>query len=237
MVIFLEDLHWLDSKTQGFLEAWSRSARRPRVLLLVNYRPEYQHTGEARPITPSSAWTRCPPRAPAALLDALLGSDAPWLPSSGCWPRAHRGQLHCSSRRASARSSRLGPRRERGHLPAGAARPGRPGTRHGPGDPGSPHRPVAPDEKRLLQSAAGHRQDCPLPTPGDLRTGRTSRSEPGSTTSRRRRVPLRDEPFPRPSSTPSSMPSPTKWPTGSLHDRRRLLHSRMRGGTSSRLYH
>src|SRR5439155_16151728 len=42
MVIF-EDLHWLDAETQAFLQLLSEAIPTTRTLLLVNYRPEYQH--------------------------------------------------------------------------------------------------------------------------------------------------------------------------------------------------
>src|SRR5262249_50701224 len=38
-----EDLHWIDSETQGFLEVLSESIASARILLLTNYRPEYRH--------------------------------------------------------------------------------------------------------------------------------------------------------------------------------------------------
>src|SRR2546422_7126866 len=42
MVIF-EDLHWLDAETQAFLSLLSESVATAKILLLVNYRPEYRH--------------------------------------------------------------------------------------------------------------------------------------------------------------------------------------------------
>ena len=42
MMIF-EDLHWLDNETQAFLQVLSENVATARILLLVNYRPEYQH--------------------------------------------------------------------------------------------------------------------------------------------------------------------------------------------------
>jgi class 3 adenylate cyclase/predicted ATPase len=42
MVVF-EDLHWLDGETQALLSALVDSIGTARMLLLVNYRPEYQH--------------------------------------------------------------------------------------------------------------------------------------------------------------------------------------------------
>ncbi len=42
MVIF-EDLHWIDDETQAFLNLLADSIGTARILLLVNYRPEYRH--------------------------------------------------------------------------------------------------------------------------------------------------------------------------------------------------
>jgi predicted ATPase len=43
VVIIFEDLHWIDSHTQAFLDVLADSLPGARVLLLVNYRPEYRH--------------------------------------------------------------------------------------------------------------------------------------------------------------------------------------------------
>ena len=42
MVIF-EDLHWIDEETQAFLNLLADSIGTAKILLLVNYRPEYSH--------------------------------------------------------------------------------------------------------------------------------------------------------------------------------------------------
>src|SRR5262249_33663022 len=42
MVIF-EDLQWIDEQTQAFLNLLADSIGTARILLLVNYRPEYSH--------------------------------------------------------------------------------------------------------------------------------------------------------------------------------------------------
>src|SRR5262249_14073862 len=44
LIVIFEDLHWLDAETQAFLLVLSESIATARVLLLVNYRPEYQHS-------------------------------------------------------------------------------------------------------------------------------------------------------------------------------------------------
>lgn len=43
LLVIVEDLHWLDSETEAFLNVLSESVATARLLLLVNYRPEYQH--------------------------------------------------------------------------------------------------------------------------------------------------------------------------------------------------
>ncbi|MBI3798433.1 MAG: AAA family ATPase [Deltaproteobacteria bacterium] len=43
LLLIFEDLHWIDTETQGFLEVLSESVASARILLLVNYRPEYRH--------------------------------------------------------------------------------------------------------------------------------------------------------------------------------------------------
>jgi len=42
-VVIFEDLHWIDSETQAFLELLSESVATAKLLLLVDYRPEYTH--------------------------------------------------------------------------------------------------------------------------------------------------------------------------------------------------
>jgi class 3 adenylate cyclase len=43
LLLVFEDLHWIDSETQVVLDMLVESLPTARVLLLVNYRPEYQH--------------------------------------------------------------------------------------------------------------------------------------------------------------------------------------------------
>jgi class 3 adenylate cyclase/predicted ATPase len=43
LILIFEDLHWIDSETQGFLDTLSEGVASAKLLLLVNYRPEYRH--------------------------------------------------------------------------------------------------------------------------------------------------------------------------------------------------
>src|SRR3989454_526080 len=43
LVVIFEDLHWIDGETQALLDSLVESLPAARLLLLVNYRPEYSH--------------------------------------------------------------------------------------------------------------------------------------------------------------------------------------------------
>src|SRR5262249_35020664 len=43
LLVVFEDLHWIDGETQALLESLVESLPTTRLLLLVNYRPEYEH--------------------------------------------------------------------------------------------------------------------------------------------------------------------------------------------------
>jgi predicted ATPase len=43
VLVIVENLHWIDTKTQAFLDSFIESLPTAQCLLLVNYRPEYQH--------------------------------------------------------------------------------------------------------------------------------------------------------------------------------------------------
>jgi predicted ATPase len=48
LILIFEDLHWIDTETQGFLDVLSESVASARILLLTNYRPEYRHEWGAK---------------------------------------------------------------------------------------------------------------------------------------------------------------------------------------------
>ncbi len=55
LMLIFEDLHWIDSETQGVLDTLSEGIASAKLLLLVNYRPEYRHEWGQKPTTPNSA--------------------------------------------------------------------------------------------------------------------------------------------------------------------------------------
>lgn len=48
LILVFEDLHWIDSETQALLDGLIESLPTSKILLLVNYRPEYAHNWGAR---------------------------------------------------------------------------------------------------------------------------------------------------------------------------------------------
>jgi len=74
LLLVFEDLHWIDSETQTLLDSFVESLPTARIVLLVNYRPEYRHGWGSKsyytqlriePLTADSA---------EQLLETLLGN-------------------------------------------------------------------------------------------------------------------------------------------------------------------
>ena len=76
VVVVFEDLHWIDAETQALVDALVESLPAARVLLLVNYRPEYQHTWGSKTYYRQLRIDPLPAASAHELLDALLGDDS-----------------------------------------------------------------------------------------------------------------------------------------------------------------
>ena len=75
MVLVFEDLHWVDTETQSFLDGMVESLPAARILLLVNYRPEYQQRWTAKTYYQQMRIDPLAGESADALLDALVGAD------------------------------------------------------------------------------------------------------------------------------------------------------------------
>ena len=75
LVVVFEDLHWIDTETQALLDSLVESLPTARVLLLVNYRPEYQHGWVSKTYYTQLWLDPLPPASANELLQALLGDD------------------------------------------------------------------------------------------------------------------------------------------------------------------
>jgi tetratricopeptide (TPR) repeat protein len=80
LLLVFEDLHWIDSETQAVLDLLVESLPTARVLLLVNYRPEYQHSWNSKTYYTQLRLDPLPEASADTLLQALLGEDRSLAP-------------------------------------------------------------------------------------------------------------------------------------------------------------
>jgi tetratricopeptide (TPR) repeat protein len=76
LLLVLEDLHWLDAETQAWLDGLVDGLPAAHLLLLVTYRPEYQHSWSNRTYYTQLRVDPLLREGAEDLLQALLGADA-----------------------------------------------------------------------------------------------------------------------------------------------------------------
>src|SRR5438046_5363074 len=75
LLLVFEDLHWIDAETQALLDSLVESLPTARLMLLVTYRPEYEHGWHRKTYYRELRLDPLPPESAEALLQALLGDD------------------------------------------------------------------------------------------------------------------------------------------------------------------
>ena len=170
LLLVFEDLHWIDAETQALLDSLVESLPTARLLLLVNYRPEYQHGWGSKTYYTQLRLDPLAPASAAEVLQALLGdhpSLAPLTPLLIARTGGNPFFLEESVRTLVETGALVGERRglssrQSPRQPAGAG--------HGAGGAGGPHRPraaggqaPAPDRRShrhrgALAPVAGHRR-------------------------------------------------------------------------------
>ena len=80
LVLVFEDLHWIDSETQTLLDNLIETLPTTRLLLLLNYRPEYQHAWGNKTFYTQLRVDPLPAENAGELLAALLGDYAALQP-------------------------------------------------------------------------------------------------------------------------------------------------------------
>ena len=75
VLVVFEDLHWIDGETQALLDGLVESLPAARLMLLVNYRPEYEHRWGSKTYYTQLRLDPLPPESAGELLQALLGGD------------------------------------------------------------------------------------------------------------------------------------------------------------------
>jgi class 3 adenylate cyclase/tetratricopeptide (TPR) repeat protein len=80
LLLIFEDLHWIDAETQALLDSLVESLPTARLLLLVNYRPDYQHGWGSKTYYTQLRLDPLPTAGAAEVLQALLGDDPSLAP-------------------------------------------------------------------------------------------------------------------------------------------------------------
>src|SRR4029453_15965094 len=75
LLVVFEDLHWMDGETQALLDSLVDSLGSVRLLLLVNYRPEYQHGWGSKTAYSQMRLDALSTQHAGQLLDVPLGAD------------------------------------------------------------------------------------------------------------------------------------------------------------------
>ncbi len=158
LVVVFEDLHWIDSESQAVVDSLVESLPGARLLLLVNYRPEYQHGWGSKTyytqLTHGSAGahqcrgaSQCPARRRCLARRTQAGLDR----KDGREPALSRGE------RANPRGDE-GARRRGRRVSSRRAHPRHPGSGQRARRPGRAHRPIA---RRRQAPAPGGRRHRP----------------------------------------------------------------------------
>ena len=80
LLLVFEDLHWIDSETQAFLDSLIESLPMTRILLLVDYRPEYSHAWGDKSYCTQLRVDPLQPTSAEVLLQHLLGRNEDLAP-------------------------------------------------------------------------------------------------------------------------------------------------------------
>ena len=80
VLLLVEDLQWLDAETQAVLDTMVDGLPTARLLLLVNYRPEYRHSWGHKTAYTQLRLDPLPPASAEALVQSLLGDDPSLAP-------------------------------------------------------------------------------------------------------------------------------------------------------------
>jgi class 3 adenylate cyclase len=212
LVLVFEDLHWIDAETQALLDSVLEGLPTARMLLLVNYRPEYEHRWGGKTYYTQLRLDTLPPESAEELLQALLGDDAGLAPLKPLLIARTEGNpffLEESVRTLLETRALVG---ERGAYRLAQALPTIqvPATVQAVLAARMDRLPA--EDKRLLQTAAVIGTEAPLPLLQAIAELPEAVLQAGLGHLRRLNTSTRCGSFPS-ASTPSSTPSPTRWPT------------------------
>ena len=158
LVVVFEDLHWIDGETQALLDNLVESLPAARFLLLVNYRPEYQHAWGGKTYYRQLRVDPLPPESADELLDALLGDRRSPRPPQAAPCRTDGSQSPLPRGECASPCGDWCPGRRARRLPAQPARRTADDSRHCAGHPGRAHRRPGARGEAPAPGGCGHRQ-------------------------------------------------------------------------------
>jgi len=166
LIVVFEDLHWIDGETQALLDAVVESLPTAKILVLVNYRPEYTHAWSGKTYYRLLRIDPLPVESAEELLEALLGVGDELLPLKRLLIDRTEGNpffLEESVRTLVETGALSGDR----HVPPRETAPGASGPGDRPGDPCGAHRPTVargqaapPDRVRRREGRAVQPPAC-----------------------------------------------------------------------------
>ena len=173
LLLVFEDLHWIDTETQALLDSLVESLPTARLLLLVNYRPEYQHGWGSKTYYTQLRLDPLPPASADEFLQALLGDDPSLAPLTQLLIARTEGNpffLEESVRTLVETGVLVG---AAGGLSPGAGGAEHSGAGHGAGGAGGTHRPPAAGGEAAAADGGGHWHGGALaPAAGHCRAAR-----------------------------------------------------------------
>jgi len=163
LLLVFEDLHWSDAETQALLNNLIENLPTARLLLLVNYRPEYQHNWGSEAYYTELHLDPLPPVRADEFLQDLLGDDTSLKPLTHLMITRTEGNPFFLEESVRALVEIGGLVGERGAYRLGQALP----TIQVPATVQAVLAAridrLLPEEKRLLQTAAVIGHEVPLP--------------------------------------------------------------------------
>jgi predicted ATPase len=92
--VMFEDLHWIDDPTQEFLNLLADSIGSARILVLMNYRPEYSHTWSNKTHYEQIRLNPLGRESAEEMLDTLLAAPASSMPFARSISGEGKGAIH-----------------------------------------------------------------------------------------------------------------------------------------------
>jgi len=84
LLLIVEDLHWVDGETQALLDELIDGLESARLLLLVNYRPDYRHAWDSKRDYAEILLIRWSARMSTSFSKLFLARILRWTSSNGC---------------------------------------------------------------------------------------------------------------------------------------------------------